>query len=94
MDSSSKGCLLYRHKAKFQLNPLLLNFLPSTSPLRLAESSYNKLWGTGLPLNDTNALDPTHWINQRLLGEILMEMRYNTIYYLKLEDYLFLITNH
>ena len=31
-------------KAKFEQNPLLLQFLCSTSPLRLAESCYDKLW--------------------------------------------------
>ena len=36
--------------AKFEQNKLLKQFLDSTRPTQLAESSYDKLWGTGLPL--------------------------------------------
>ena len=62
-------------KAKFVQNPLLLEFLRTTKPLKLAECTYDKLWGTGLPLNDINALKPAVWANQGLLGEILEEIR-------------------
>ena len=61
--------------AKFEQNPLLLKFLLATSPLKLAESSYDKLWGTGLPLNNDKALNQTQWHNQGLLGEILIDIR-------------------
>ena len=61
--------------AKFEQNSLLLQFLLATSALKLAESSYDKLWSTGLPLNDDEALNQTHWHNQGLLGEILMDIR-------------------
>ena len=62
-------------RAKFTQNPLLLKFLQSTTPLTLAESSYDKLWGTGLSLYDTNALKQTYWANQGILGEILSRIR-------------------
>ena len=39
-------------KAKFVQNPLLLEFLHTTRPFKLAECTYDKLWGIGLPLND------------------------------------------
>ena len=37
-----------------------------------------KLWGTRLPLYNQNAPKPSHWINQGLLGEILMEIHDNS----------------
>ena len=64
-------------KAKLEQNPMLLQFLKSTSPLRLAESSYDSFWGTGIPLHDFHSSDPSHWKNQGLLGEILMDIRDN-----------------
>ena len=54
-------------RAKFMQNPLLLKFIQATTPLKLTESSYNKLWGTGLSLYDTNMLKQTHWANQGIL---------------------------
>ena len=65
-------------RAKFKQNPLLLQFLQTTKPPKLAESTFDKLWGTGLPLNDANALKPAYWANQGLLGEILIEIRDST----------------
>ena len=50
--------------AKFEQNPLLLQFLLATHPRKLAESSYDRIWGTGIPLNDDKALDQAHWHNQ------------------------------
>ena len=41
----------------------------------LAESTYDKLWGTGLSLYDPNALNQTYWANQGILGEILSQIR-------------------
>ena len=52
--------------AKFEQNPLLKQFLQSTKPTKLAESSYNKFWDTGLALHDKNTLNPgilgKHWL--------------------------------
>ena len=62
-------------KAKFEQNTMLLEFLKTTRPLQLAESSYDPMWGTGLPLKNVHSIDPSHWKNQGLLGEILMEIR-------------------
>ena len=62
-------------KTKFEQNKMLLEFLKSTRPLQLAESSYDSVWGTGLPLKNTHSTDPTYWKNQGMLGEILMEIR-------------------
>ena len=60
--------------AEFEQNPLLLQFLLATYPLKLAESSYDRFWGTGIPLNDDKALDQTQWHNQGILGELLTEI--------------------
>ena len=65
--------------AKFEQNILLKRFLKSTTPTQLAESSYDKLWGTGLPLHDKNATNPSYWHNIGLLGEILMDLRDNNL---------------
>ena len=64
-------------RAKFEQNPLLMKFLNSTKPMKLAESSFDKLWGTGLALYDENALNLGHRANEGLLGSILMEIREN-----------------
>ena len=56
---------------------MLLQFLKTTRPLQLAESSYDPMWGTGLPLHNPHCTDPAYWKNQGLLGEILMEIRDN-----------------
>ena len=61
--------------AKFEQNPLLLQFLLATYPLKLVESSSDRIWGTGIPLNDDKALDQTQWHNQGILGELLTEIR-------------------
>ena len=42
--------------------------------MKLAESCYDTLWGTGLTLYDQNVLKPSHWSNQGLLGDFLMEL--------------------
>ena len=66
-------------QAKFEQNPLLSKFLIATKPMTLAESSYDKLWGTGLALHDKNALNKSHWANIGLLGTILMDLRDNIL---------------
>ena len=60
---------------KFQQNPALMNLLISTGEGILAEASYNKLWGTGVPLHHDNALNQEDWANVGILGEILMKIR-------------------
>ena len=73
-------------KAKFDQNPLLLQFLLATKPLKLAECTFNRLWGNGLSFTDPEALDPVNWSgqsqsqsqSQSLLGEILSDIRDST----------------
>ena len=66
-------------QAKFEQNPLLAKFLIATKPMTLAESCYDKLWGTGMALHDKNALNESHWANIGLLGSILMDLRDNIL---------------
>ena len=65
-------------KAKFNQNPLLQQFLLATRPLKLAECTYDKLWGNGLSLTDPEALDPANWCGKNLLGEILSDIQDST----------------
>ena len=43
-------------KEKFTQNPLLIHMMKVMAPKTLAEASYDKLWGTGIPLRDNDAL--------------------------------------
>ena len=65
-------------RAKFNQNPLLHQFLLATKPLKLAECTYDKLWGNGLSLTDPGALDSSNWCGRNLLGEILSDIRDST----------------
>ena len=62
-------------EAKFLQNPSLLNILMSTGTKKLAEASYDNVFGTGVPLHSQECLDETKWEGIGLLGEILMEIR-------------------
>ena len=49
--------------------------LLNTGTKNLVESSYDDLWGTGIPLSDPSALDETRWKTVGLLGKMLMSVR-------------------
>ena len=61
--------------AKFKQNPTLRKLLLSTKNKQLVECRRDKLWGTGVPLHDTNALIRSNWSSPGLLGEILESVR-------------------
>ena len=61
--------------AKFEQNPSLKQVLLQTGEKTIVESSYDRLWGTGIPLNDPACLDKTKWHNPGILGVILMDIR-------------------
>ena len=65
-------------KAKFNQNPNLLKMLKTTSPKLLVESSSDKVWGTGIPLKDTNALNREKWYNVGWLSTMLTDIRDNS----------------
>ena len=43
------------------------------------ECASDKLWGTGIPLNDTTCLDPQKWFTQGIMGQILESIRNETL---------------
>ena len=62
-------------RAKFFQNPGLMAALLNTGNKNLVESSYDDLWGIGIPLSDQSALDETQWKSIGLLGKMLMIVR-------------------
>ena len=62
-------------EAKFMQNPALMNLLRSTGKKKLAEASYDNVFGTGVPLNSEDCLNESKWEGVGILGEILMDIR-------------------
>ena len=60
---------------KFSQNPSLNNILQKTEHKTLIESSYDRKWGTGVPLHSPDALNQECWIEDNLLGRILSIVR-------------------
>ena len=60
---------------KFNQNPHLNKVLQSTSDKVLAESCFDKKWGTGIPLYSNEALRSDLWIGENLLGKLLTRVR-------------------
>lgn len=64
------------NEAKFSQNPELLTFLLSTENSILVEASpFDRIWGIGLREDDPDAVDPSRWRGQNLLGFALMQVR-------------------
>ena len=51
-------------KAKFVQNGNLLKMLKTMTPLTLVEASTDRVWGTGVGIQDSNVLNLDHWINK------------------------------
>ena len=62
-------------KAKFKQNPLLLQMLLTTHPKTIAEVTYDKTWGTGIPLDSPDALIEEKWYNKWWMSDILSSIR-------------------
>ena len=62
-------------KEKFIQNPPLLSLLKSTAPKVLAEATTDRLWGTGICLRDTNALNTEKWNSEGWLSRMLSSIR-------------------
>ena len=68
--------LCYRGiEEKFKQNYYAKNYLLETNDRTIVESSYDYVWGTGVPLRDDDCLNTRKWRGQGLLGEILEEVR-------------------
>ena len=62
-------------RQKFLQNQHLLDELLQTGNKTLVESSYDDVWGTGIPLSNRNCLVKEQWKSFRILGRILMNIR-------------------
>ena len=67
-------------KCKFDQNSSLKLSLLKTKGKKLVECSLDEIWGTGVPINDQQALNSDRWINQGILGKILEEIRNEYIF--------------
>jgi len=62
--------------AKFRQNPHLKQQLLATGDAVLAECAYgDRIWATGLGMEDPHREDMEHWRGQNLLGFTLMQVR-------------------
>ena len=61
--------------AKFNDNPALSDMLLSTGDQMIVEATYDTMWGTGIPLHQSDCLDSKKWKGTGLLGELLMTTR-------------------
>ena len=60
---------------KFAQNKELKRVLVNTGKKTLVESSYDQIWGTGIPLNDPSCLDQSKWHGPGILSKLLMDIR-------------------
>ena len=56
---------------KFNQNENLKRVLVNTGNKTLVESSYDQIWGTGIPLTDPACLDKTKWYNPGIMSKLL-----------------------
>ena len=61
-------------EAKFVQNPQAMQALLETGSKQLVESACDGLWGTGVPIHQTDCLNHRSWKTQGILGEILQEI--------------------
>ena len=62
-------------QAKFQQNPKLKKILMNTGTKTIVESSYDKLWGTRVPIHSQDCLNNEAWTSTGILGNLLMQTR-------------------
>ena len=60
---------------KFNQNLTLNKVLQNTGNKTIAESCYDRIWGTGVPLHSPNALNTDRWIGENIMGKILAIVR-------------------
>ena len=58
---------------KFAQNEELKKVLLNTGNKTLVESSYDQIWGTGIPLSDPSCLDQSKWHSPGILSKLLMD---------------------
>ena len=62
-------------REKFLQNPPLLSMLKATTPKTLAEATQDRIWGTGIRLHNTGALDTEKWTDPGWLSRMLHTIR-------------------
>ena len=73
-NSSAKEQCSEGIKQKFLQNPHLMQLLTATGEKTIVESSYDDIWGTGLPLSDPDCLTKSKWKSIGILGRTLMNI--------------------
>ena len=63
-------------EAKFLQNEEHMKLLLETGDKKIAEASYDNVWGTGIPLQLSDCLKQKEWGQIGILGDILMDMRH------------------
>lgn len=61
--------------AKFTQNPEMLSELLSTTGVLVEASPYDTIWGIGLGMLNSDAMNPSKWRGINLLGKILTQLR-------------------
>ena len=74
-EESAKSLCYEGIKTKFVQNPWLTNLLLSTNDELLAEVTYDKFWGTGVPFHRHDCTDRTQWHGTGIMGEMLMAIQ-------------------
>ena len=62
-------------KAKFRQNPILKDLLLSTGTAKIAESTKDPVWGTGVLLHSVDSMDETKWKQNGLMCELYQQIR-------------------
>ena len=60
--------------AKFSQNPVIVERLISTEKA-IYEASVDRLWGTGIHLKSSQALDPQSWFGEGVMADVLKNVR-------------------
>ena len=60
---------------KFRQTTNLKKILLQTGDKTIVECSYDKIWGSGIHLNNVNVLNKETWVGDNLLGKTLMDIR-------------------
>ena len=59
---------------KFHRHLNLAKVLLATEGMTIAEATFDKLWGTGIPIHEQHSADKEKWHGVGILSEILMEI--------------------
>ena len=79
-EKEAKKCCKIGIKEKFAQNSGLKDVLIyCTENKQIVESANDQFWGTGVPLHQSDCLNPQQWISQGIMGEILMEIYHELI---------------